>query len=100
MFVNPSENKQTTACLPSNKYLIKAKEDFEKLRKDELNGKMPIYPKIFLSSSFLSFAYQENLKLAMEMFQTFTRQITPNYNKRQLALAKRTKSKYYLITII
>lgn len=76
------EQPAEVTTLPENKYMKKAHEAFMKLRRDEISGKIPTYPQIFLSSQFLNSVYQENIKAARKLLSSFKRRVFPNYARR------------------
>ncbi|TNV85823.1 hypothetical protein FGO68_gene8216 [Halteria grandinella] len=89
--------EQPATIIPTNKYMAKAKEAFEKLRKQEISGKIPIYPQIFQSSQFFKEVYQENVKAAKKLLMGFKRHVFPNYGRRQQLFAKRTKKRKTIV---
>lgn len=47
--------------------MIKSKRTFEKIRNEELSGKLATYPALFLSNRALNQTYNENLKMARKL---------------------------------
>lgn len=54
-----------------NKHVQNIRDRFEQLRKQELQGKIQPYNKLFLSNKFLKNVYQENIKESQKVVKNF-----------------------------
>jgi hypothetical protein len=64
------QNPRDSPILP-NKHVLKFREAFEKLRKEELLGKVLPYNLLFLSNKYLKEAYQLNFLESQKLLKTF-----------------------------
>ncbi len=78
----------------------RSREAFEKLRKDELSGKVKPYNQIFLGNKFLKDVYSQNIKESKKLVQSFQRNVYHTYNRLQQKYAKRTSSKFKILILM
>lgn len=63
-----------------NKHVQHVRDKFEKLRKEELAGKVLPYNKLFLSNKYLREVYLKNIKEAQQIVKYFQRaKVSINY---------------------